>query len=197
MTTDGPTGTECVTSRCVYRGSVLDVRVDTVRFPDGTTADLEIVRHRGAAAALPVLRAEERADGGTGPAVVLLRQYRYAVGRPLWEVPAGKLDDGERPEECARRELREEAGIVAAVVRPLASLLTTPGFTDETIHLFLATDLEFVEPEREAHELIETHLLDLGTALEMVDRGEIVDGKTIASLLLAVRTLRESGEHAG
>jgi ADP-ribose pyrophosphatase len=186
-----------VASRSVYRGSFLEVRVETVRFPDGSTGDLEIVRHRGAAAALPLLRASERTDGGTRPAVVLLRQYRYAVGGWMWEVPAGKLDEGERPEECARRELREEAGIIATAVRPLTCLLTTPGFTDERIHLFVATGLRFVEPERERQEFMETHLLDLDTALEMVDRGEIADGKTVAALLLAVRAYDPDVEKFG
>lgn len=176
-----------IASRSVYHGSFLEVLVDTVRFPDGSTGDLEIVRHRGAAAALPLLRAGERTDGGTGPAVVLLRQYRYAVGGWVWEVPAGKLEDAERPEECARRELREEAGIIAGALRPLTCLLTTPGFTDERIHLFVATDLQFLEPQREPQEFMETRVLNLDAALGMVDRGEIADGKTVAALLLAVR----------
>lgn len=186
-----------VASRPVYCGSFLEVRVDTVRFPDGSLGDLEIVRHRGAAAALPLVRRSERTDGGTGPAVVLLRQYRYAVGGWMWEVPAGKLDEGELPEECARRELREEAGIIAATVRPLTCVLTTPGFTDERVHLFVATGLRFVEPKREPQEFMETHVLDLDTALDMVDRGEIVDGKTVAALLLAVRAYDPDDDKAG
>ncbi len=185
---------ESVASRPVYRGSFLEVRVDTVRCPHGSPGDREIVRHRGAAAALPRLQAGERTAGGTGPAVVLLRQYRYAVGGWMWEVPAGKLDEDEQPEVCARRELREEAGIIADVVRPLTCLLTTPGFTDERIHLFVATGLRFVEPEREPQEFMETHVLDLDSALEMVDRGEIADGKTVAALLLAVRA-NEPGDN--
>ncbi|MFQ5530215.1 MAG: NUDIX hydrolase [Gemmatimonadota bacterium] len=192
----GPDEPGRIASRFVFRGSLLDVRVDTVRYPDGSTGDLEIVRHRGAAAALPLLRAGERPEVGTGPAVVLLRQYRYAAGGFLWEVPAGKLDDGERPEDCARRELLEEAGIVAGGLRPLTTLLTTPGFTDERIDLFLATALEFVEPEREPHEFMEARILGFDTALEMVERGDITDGKTVVSLLLAARTLdRGGGKH--
>jgi ADP-ribose pyrophosphatase len=163
---------------------VLDVREDVVRFPDGSEAVLEIVRHRGAAAVLPVYAPGE--DGaGREPEVVLLRQYRHAVGAMLWEAPAGKLDEGEAPESCAARELEEEAGVKAARLFPLMVLLTTPGFSDERIHLFLATGLEAGQQAHERHEVIECHRLALDEALRMVERGEIVDAKTVVLLLAA------------
>jgi len=172
------------TSRSVYRGRVLDVREDTVRLPNGSETVLEIVRHRGAAAVLPVYRLEE-CPSGTGPDVVLLRQYRYAAGGMLWEAPAGKLDDGETPESCAERVLEEEAGIVAGRLIPLIPLLTTPGFSDERVFLFLATELRDGRQNLEEHEVIECHRMPLSRAVAMVESGEIVDAKTVSLVLMA------------
>jgi ADP-ribose pyrophosphatase len=182
-----PDAAGVIESRSVYRGNILDVREDTVRFPDGSEGVLEIVRHRGAAAVLPLYPPEDGA-GGTGPDVILLRQYRYAAGGTLWEAPAGKLDEGESPETCAARELEEEAGVKAARLVQLTTLLTTPGFSDERIHLFLATGLEEGEQALERHEVIECFRMPLARAVEMVLSGEIVDGKTV-SLLLMVAAL--------
>jgi len=170
-------------SRSVYRGRILDVREDIVRFPNGSEGILEIVRHRGAAAVLPLYGPED--CDGTGPDVVLLRQYRYASGGTLWEAPAGKLDEGEAPEVCAYRELEEEAGIKASRLIPLTTLLTTPGFSDERVHLFLATGLEDGHQALEEHEVIECHRMPLSRAVEMVLSGDIVDGKTVSLLLMA------------
>lgn len=173
-----------IESRSVYRGNVLDVREDRVRYPDGSVGKLEVIRHPGAAAALPLYRPGEW-DGGTAAAVVLLRQYRYMGGGTLWEIPAGKLDPGESPEACARRELEEEAGLVAGNLTPMTALLTTPGFTDEVIHLFAATGLRQGHADPEAHEFLECREIEFGAALEMVRRGEIVDAKTVTALLMA------------
>jgi ADP-ribose pyrophosphatase len=177
--------------RSVYVGSVLDVRIETVRYPDGTVGELEMVRHRGAAAVLPLVEPAERCDGGTAIGVVLLKQYRHAAGGVIWEVPAGKLDGGESPEICARRELREEAGVEADRLQHLTTLLTTPGFTDERIDLFVATGLSFGASSPEGHEFIEVHVLDLERALEMVDAGDIADAKTVACLLMTARRVAD------
>jgi len=171
-------------SRSVFRGRILDVREDTVRFPNGSECILEIVRHRGAAAVLPLYGPED-CEPGTGPDVVLLRQYRYAAGGTLWEAPAGKLDEGEAPEACAFRELEEEAGIKAGRLIPLTTLLTTPGFSDERVYLFLATGLEDGRQALEEHEVIECHRMPLARAVELVLSGDIVDGKTVSLLLMA------------
>ena len=117
--------------------------------------------------------------------MVLLRQYRYAAGGTLWEAPAGKLDEGEAPEACAFRELEEEAGIKADRLIPLTTLLTTPGFSDERIYLFLATGLEDGRQALEEHEVIECHRMPLARAVELVLSGDIVDGKTVSLLLMA------------
>jgi ADP-ribose pyrophosphatase len=169
----------------VYRGRVFDVELDRVRFPDGAVGELEVIRHPGAAAVLPLYRPGEWAGGEA--AVVLLRQFRYAAGGELWEVPAGKLDPGESPESCARRELEEEAGLRARELRRLTTIYTTPGFTDEVIHLFVALGLEPGEMRHEESEFIERHDFKLERALEMVASGQINDAKTICTLLCAVR----------
>ncbi len=184
--TEGP---GLLRSTPVFRGSVLDVRVDRVRYPDGSEGSLEIVRHRGAAAALPVFRPGEWPRGEEA-AVVLIRQYRHATGGFLWELPAGKLDDGESPEHCAARELEEEVGLVAATLEPLGAIWTTPGFSDEVIHLFAALELAPGRQAHEAHEFIECHELPLAEALARVRSGEIRDAKTVVALLLAERFLR-------
>ena len=146
--------------------------------------ELEMIRHPGAAAVLPLYRPGEW-DGGDEAAVVLLRQFRYAAGGELWEVPAGKLESGESPESCARRELEEEAGLRAREFRPLTTVYTTPGFTDEVIHLFVAVGLEPGEMRHEEREFIERHAVPLERALDMVASGQIRDAKTICTLLCA------------
>lgn len=173
-----------ISSRPVHRGRVVDLSVDTVRFPDGTTGELEMIRHSGAAAVLPVLRAAE-AD----PEVLLIHQYRYAAGGYLLEVPAGRPDrPGEDWEVCARRELEEETGMVAGRLRSLTSILTTPGFTDERIHLFLAFDLRPGTAAHDRDEFIELIRMPFSRALEMVQTGEIQDAKTVCTLLVAAST---------
>ncbi len=153
--------------------------VDQVRYPDGSVGELEILRHPGASAILPVLSDLEGAD----PQVLLLRQYRYAADGQIYEIPAGRLEPGEAPATCAVRELKEETGCVAERIEPLVTLYTTPGFTDERIHLFLATGLTRGEPSREADEFVEVIAMSFTRALEMVRDGEIQDAKTAVTLL--------------
>jgi ADP-ribose diphosphatase len=169
-------------TRRVHSGRVLDLDVDTVRFPDGSVGELEMIRHSGASAVVPVLT-HDPAD----PEILLIRQFRHAADGPIWEVPAGRLDPGEDPDTCARRELVEEAGFRAGRLDRLTTIYTTPGFTDERIHIFAARDLEPTRHRREADEFIETHPIRLGAALDMVRSGAIVDGKTVVSLLFFSR----------
>lgn len=166
-------------SRRVYTGRVVRLDVDTVRFPDGSTGELEVIRHPGAAAVVPC--ASDPA--GKDPTILLLKQYRYATGGVLWEVPAGTLGPGEDPAACARRELAEEAGVTARELRPLTSIWTTPGFTDEVIHLYLATGLSPGTPARERDEFIEVEPQPLSHALSRIRDGQIRDAKTIVAIL--------------
>ena len=163
----------------VYDGRIVRVDIDTVRAPDGSEMRLEMVRHRGAAAIVPMVSAPETED----PSVLLIKQYRYATGGTIWEIPAGVLEPGEEPVECARRELREEVGAEASELEHLTTIYTTPGFTDERIHLFLATGLTVGETQHEADEFIEVVALPISQILEMIRDGELVDGKSVSALL--------------
>ena len=170
-----------VSTRRVYTGRVINLDVDTVRFPNGSVGELEMIRHPGASAVVPFLSD----PAGEDPQILLIRQYRYAAEQFLYEVPAGRLDPGETPEACARRELREETGCEASSVEHLYTMYTTPGFTDEKIHVFMAIGLTRGENAREADEFIELETMSLSRALELVERGEIQDAKTALSLLYA------------
>ncbi|MCA0375810.1 MAG: NUDIX hydrolase [Gemmatimonadetes bacterium] len=164
----------------VYHGRIISVDLDQVRFPDGTVGTMEMIRHPGASAVVPAL-----GEWAGDPEVLLIRQYRYAAEGYLYEVPAGRLDPGESPAACAHRELQEETGYRAARVEPLFTMYTTPGFTDETIHLFLATGLTPGDAAREADEFMELVPMRLSAALELVRRGDIRDAKTALALLYA------------
>ena len=170
-----------VCSRRIHTGRIITVDTDTVRFPDGSIAELDMVRHPGARAIVPVV-----SDlGARDPELLLIKQYRYAAEQYLYEIPAGRLDPGEAPEHCAARELREETGCTAGRLDFLFTMYTTPGFTDEKIHLFMATGITRGEDAREADEFIETETMPLSRALSLVERGEIQDGKTALALMYA------------
>lgn len=169
-----------VSSTRAYHGRVISLDVDEVRFPDGSVGSLEMIRHPGASAIVPLLD-----DGASDPNVLLIRQYRYAANGYLYEIPAGRLDEGESPMECAHRELAEETGYRAQRVEHLFTMFTTPGFTDEKIHLFLATGLTAGEANREADEFVELVPTRLSRALSMIEQGEIQDAKTALALLYA------------
>jgi len=170
-----------VATRRVYTGRVLNLDVDTVRFPDGSTGELEIIRHPGASAVLPFLSD----PAGEDPQILLIKQYRYAAEEFVYEVPAGRLDPGEAPADCARRELLEETGCSAERVEFLYTFYTTPGFIDERIHAFIATGLKQGEAGREADEFMTVETMTLSRALELIRSGEIKDGKTALTILYA------------
>ena len=162
--------------REIYAGKIIRLTLDTVLLPNGATAELEIVHHPGGATVV-ALDAENR--------VCLLRQFRHAAGGWLWELPAGKLDNGEAPLLCAQRELEEEAGMQAADWQSLGRIISSPGVFTEVIHLYLARALSAVPTRMEAHEVIEVHWLPWSEALCMAQAGEIEDAKTLAGLLRA------------
>src|SRR3989454_10296591 len=135
-----------VSSHRVYAGRVINLDVDPARYPDGSTGELEMIRHPGAAAVTPFASA----PAGPDPTILLLRQYRYATGGVLWEIPAGRLGPAEEPPACARRELLEEAGVTAGRLERLTTLWTAPRLPDEGIHPFWAAELQTGSHPREA-----------------------------------------------
>ncbi|RPI14654.1 MAG: NUDIX hydrolase [Lysobacterales bacterium] len=162
--------------RRVYSGRVLELNVETVRLPNGRVAELEIAHHPGGAAIVAVDAAGR---------VCLLRQYRHAAGGWLVELPAGKLDGGEPPLECARRELAEEAGVTAGRWEKLGEFLSSPGVLTETIHLYLARDLAADSAVPEEHEVLEAGWVPAAEAFRQAASGEIHDAKSVIGLLWA------------
>ena len=163
----------------LHTGRIINLDLDTVRFPDGSAGKLEMIRHPGASAVVPLLDPVTDPD----PRVLLIRQFRHAADDFIWEIPAGRLDPGESPEACAARELEEETGMAAERIERLTVIYTTPGFTDERIHLFLATGLRAGSQAREADEFMETEVRRWSDVMELVRTGGVVDGKTLVSLM--------------
>ncbi|CAN5673046.1 NUDIX hydrolase [soil metagenome] len=170
-----------ISSTRMYSGKIFNLDLDRIRFPDGSEGEMAVVRHPGASAIIPFLSD----PAGDDPDLLLLRQYRYAGGGYLYEIPAGRLDGGETPVECARRELREETGCTAESVQEMCAPLMTPGFADERIHIFLATGLTRGETAHEADEFAEVQVVKLSRALAMIEQGEIVDAKSMIGILFA------------
>jgi len=170
-----------ISSKRIHTGRIITVDQDTVRFPDGSTGVMDMVRHPGASAIVPFLSDPK----GNDPQVLLIKQYRYAAGGYLYEIPAGRLDRGEDPHHCAERELKEETGCTAAHLEKVYTMLTTPGFSDEVIHLFVASGLERGDHQRESDEFMTLETVTLSRALELVQTGEIRDAKTALGLLFA------------
>ena len=171
---------ERIARRVVFDGRVVRLSVDRVRLPNGNETDLELIRHPGAAAAVPL------AEDGT---VLLVRQYRYAASGWLLEVPAGKLDPAEEPEACALREVAEETGFLPGRLEPLGWIFTTPGFTDEKIWLYLARDLAPARQELQHDEVLTVVRMPLAEAVERAVSGEIRDAKSVCALLRAARAV--------
>jgi ADP-ribose pyrophosphatase len=159
----------------VYDGRVLSLDVDEVEEPGGVRAVREVTRHRGSVGVLALAPEDQ---------VVLVRQYRYPVDDLVWEIPAGRLDAGEAPEHGARRELEEEVGLNPRRLEPLAVYLTSPGFCDEVMHLFRATELLPVPRRPDPDERIEVARFPFDDALAMIRSGELREAKTLLALLL-------------
>jgi ADP-ribose pyrophosphatase len=168
-----------ISSRRVYTGRVINVDIDTVEFPNGSVGELEMVRHPGASAVVPFLTDPNGAD----PQILLIKQYRYAAQDFIYEIPAGKLDGNEDPGVCAERELREETGCTAKQLDHLYTFFTTPGFTDERIHTFMATGLTRGDVSHETHEFMSVETVTLSHALELIRTGELKDAKSALAIL--------------
>jgi ADP-ribose pyrophosphatase len=167
---------EVLATALVHHGRVFDFTKERVTLTNGVTVDMEVIRHPGAAAIVPLT------DDGQ---VIMLKQYRHAVGGSLWEIPAGTMDPADTsPLDCARRELVEETGFSAATWDDLGELTPVPGYSDERIHLFLARDIEPATQNLDADEIVAVHPLPLAQVRRMVFEGEITDAKTIAGLFL-------------
>jgi ADP-ribose pyrophosphatase len=183
-----------ISSERRYQGRIIHLDLDTVEFPDGSRGQLEMIRHPGASAVVPILDDPVSDD----PEVLLLRQFRHAADAFIWEIPAGRLDPGESPEECAGRELAEETGMRAGRLERLTTIYTTPGFTDERIHLFLASGLEEGAHRREADEFMEVCRLRWSRVTGMIGAGEVQDAKTLVALMFVwLFRSRRRGEEAG
>ena len=169
---------EVIGSQTVFDGEIFDLVVKKVRLPNGAVARREIVEHNGAVGMVPI------ADNGD---LILVRQYRLPVERELLEIPAGRLEPGEEPLDCARRELQEEIGYFPNSLEHLTTVCVAPGYSGELIHLYLARDLTPSRLSPDEDEFVDLVRVSFGEALEMIDSGEIVDSKTLIALMLVAR----------
>lgn len=174
---------QVLTSEKMFRGKIFEVERDHLRDASGLEMIREVVRHPGGAGVLPLF-ADER--------VALVSQYRHPAGRALLEIPAGKLERGENPAACAARELEEEIGYRAGIIRELSVFYSTPGFCEEQLSVYLATELTPVPRRLDEDEVIDIVWLPMTEAVTLVHRGEIVDSKTIIALLLTEKLLAET-----
>lgn len=162
-----------MTTKNIFSGKVLTLNIENVSLPNGATTDLEIIRHPGASAIVPM-----KQDG----TVVLIRQFRHAAGGFIYEIPAGKLHPGEDPLDCARRELEEEIGYRPKNLEFITSIFTAPGFTDEVIHIYKATGLQRGQQKLDQDEVLEVLEWPLEKAIAEIQNGTIRDAKSIIGL---------------
>ena len=171
-----------ISSKQIYDGRVISLRVDEV-VRDGIPVVREVVEHRGAAVIVPVL--EENL-------IVFVRQYRYAVGEDLLEIPAGTCDEGESPEDCARRELEEETGFKCGELQKILECYVAPGYSTEKLHFYLAQKLTRTKQNPEEDESLSVEMIPLSSALSKIRDGKICDAKTICALHRVLDFLHES-----
>ena len=182
MAEDGA-GEPTVESNLVYEGRILDLRVDTVRLPSGRLTTREIAEHSDSVCMVPL-----DSQGN----VLLVRQYRKSVESNLLEVPAGGIEESEAPEDAALRELQEEVGYTAGKIKRLAGFWVSPGWCTEFMHAYLATELSPAQLDADFDENITVIRVPLAQTMDLITSGEIKDGKSVASLLLAMRHLGDN-----
>jgi ADP-ribose pyrophosphatase len=161
----------------VYKGKLFDLVNEEVTLKNGKSTKMDVIRHPGAAAIIPFL------DKDT---LILLKQYRHAIGEYIWEIPAGMLEQNEDPIECAYRELVEETGYTAGKMEQIATITLVPGYSDEKIRIFAAYSLEQAEQKLDDNEVLEVYEVKCSDAIDMIYSGEITDGKTITGLLMSI-----------
>ncbi len=171
---------QVIESEKIFKGAVFSIERDRLREENGFEFVRDVVRHPGGAGCLPLLE-----DGR----VILVKQYRHPAGRELLEIPAGKIEANEVPMECAAREVEQETGFRAGRIEPLADFYSTPGFCEERLYIYLATELTEVEQNLDYDEFVEVVYLPLAEAVAMAVRNELEDSKTIIALLLAVQRI--------
>jgi ADP-ribose pyrophosphatase len=171
----------------LYNGKVFNLVVDQIEYSSGSRAIWEVAEHPGGAVALAIFPDER---------IILVKQFRYPMGKFLYELPAGKLDAGEDPAVCAERELTEETGYMAKNWKKLTAIYTSPGFCTEQLHIFLATELSRSEKGQkleEGEQSLTVEIVPLSRTIQMIERQEIVDAKTICGVLLGDRLLQRDG----
>jgi ADP-ribose pyrophosphatase len=168
----------------LYEGRVFKLLRENVTLNNGVTVDLDVIHHPGASAMIPI------SDNDN---VILIKQYRHAIGDFIWEIPAGTLDPNETPLECAKRELIEETGFSANTWQKLGEITPVPGYSNERIHMFLAAGLVPAKQNLDKDEVLDVHEVPLGKAIEMIHEGAIQDSKTISGLFMVTNWLREKG----
>lgn len=171
-------------TREIYRGKIVHLFVESAALPNGKTFELEVVRHPGASAVVPL-----KEDGK----VVLIYQYRHAAGGFIYEVPAGTLSPGEAPESCAEREVEEEVGYKIGKLEKLTTIFTAPGFCDEQIHLFLGTELVFSGQQLGEDEVLQVIEMPFEEAMNRIEDQTIRDAKSIVALELAYGRAKKRG----
>ncbi|MBP1933537.1 ADP-ribose pyrophosphatase [Ammoniphilus resinae] len=157
----------------IYHGKIITLHLDEVELPNGKTATREIVKHPGAVAIM-ALTSDQR--------MIFVRQFRKPLEKTILEIPAGKLEKGEDPKRCAERELLEETGYTAKQLKQISAFYTSPGFANEFLYLFEAEDLVSGQAEPDEDEFVELTLLNLKEAFEAIERGEIIDAKTVLAV---------------
>jgi len=167
-------------TKIIHKGRVFTLALDKITLPNGVTTEIDIIRHPGASAMVPMMNKNT---------VLLVKQYRYAAGGFIWEIPAGTLNPGESPLECAKRELIEETGYSAGKFEKLTEIVPVPGYSDERIHIYIATGLVKAVQNLDRDEMLNVHEVKMEAALEMIAKGEIIDAKTISGLYLASRPM--------
>ena len=164
----------------LYEGRIFKLLKENITLKNGVTVDIDIIHHPGASAMVPLSRKNT---------VILIRQYRHAIGDFIWEIPAGTLDPLETPLDCAKRELIEEIGFSANAWEKLGEITPVPGYSNERIHIFLATDLVPASQNLDKDEMLDIHEVELDDAMQMIHTGKIQDGKTIAGLFMSSHRL--------